>query len=211
MKCRGYKKLIVLYLYGELAGERRRRLEGHLDRCAACKKELEAFRTVIDRAARNEPAAPSTRAIEEIRHAAQIAVGDAGQRASWGGRWYGARAGVAAVVCSVVVVAAVATLVIRVGRGPAGPEYEPPVILAEPPELSPNLDGEQMGEGDPLSQPDRLMQTVAVPTGIETTLATLEADTFYIGRELALEAAPALDRRMQSLQDSVVTLALEWE
>ena len=50
MKCRGYRKLIVLYLYRELADEKRRRLEEHLDRCTACRREVEAFRTVIDRA-----------------------------------------------------------------------------------------------------------------------------------------------------------------
>jgi hypothetical protein len=210
MKCRGYRKLIVLYLYRELADEKRRRLEEHLDRCAACRREVEAFRAVIDRAGQREPAVPSNRAIEGIRHAALVGVGDAGRRASWGGRWYGARAGVVAAVCSVILIAAVVTLTARVGQEPA-PASEPPVIVAEPPELSPNLDGEQMGEGDPLSQPDRLMQPLTVPTGIETRLATLEADTFYIGRELALETAPALDRRMQSLEDGVVTLALEWE
>ena len=55
------------------------------------------------------------------------------------------------------------------------------------------------------------MQPMTISTGIDTTLATLEADTLYMSRELALETAPSLDRRMQSLQDSVVTLALEWE
>jgi hypothetical protein len=214
MRCYSYKKLIVLYLYRELAKDKQRRLEQHLDRCAACRKELEAFRAVIDRAALEEPPVPSNRTIEGIRRAARISIEGAGRgvpRVLWGRSWYGARAGVLAAVASVLLIAAVATLVARVGRGPTGPESEPPAILAEPPELSPNPDEGQMGAGDLPRQPDSLMQPVIVPVGLETRLANLEADTFYMGRELALETAPALDRRFQSLADGVVTLGLEWE
>jgi len=207
MRCYDCRKLIVLHLYGELEDEKRRRLEQHLGRCAACRRELEAFRTVRNRAAQKKPAGPSTRAIDEIRHAARVSIEDAG----WGRRFYGARAGVLAVAASVLMIAAVATLVIRMGRGPTGPESQPPVILAEPPELSPNPDEGQIGAGDLPRQPDSLMQPVIVPAGLETRLANLEADTFYMGRELALETAPALDRRFQSLEDGVVRLGLEWE
>ncbi len=211
MRCHDCRKLIVLHLYGELEDEKRRRLEQHLDQCAACKKELGAFRTVRDRAAQKEFAVPSTRAVDEIRHAAQIAIGDAGQRSSWGGRLYFARAGVLALAASVLVVATVAILVISVGRGPAGRESEPPIMTAQPPVYLRTTDEEVPGAEILPRQPDILMPTASGPLGLETRLANLEADTFYIGRELALEIAPALDRRFQSLEDGVVTLALEWE
>ena len=68
-----------------------------------------------------------------------------------------------------------------------------------------------MGAGDLPRRPDSLTQPVIVPMGLETRLANLEADTFYMGRELAFETAPALDRRFQSLEDGVVTLSLELE
>ena len=213
MRCYNYKKLIVLHLYGELADESRRRLEQHLDRCAACTKELEAFRAVVDRAALEEPEVPSNRTLEEIRHAARLSIEDAGRRVPrvvWGGSWYGARAGVLAAVASVLLIAAVATLVIRVRHSPSATS-EPPVIVARPPAPLQMVEEAPLDVGELPRQPDRFIQPSTVSTGIETRLVNLEADTFYMGRELALEMAPALDRRFQSLEDGVVTLSLELE
>ena len=204
----------MLHLYGELPDDKQRRLDKHIDRCAACREELEAFRAVIDRAAVEKPPVPSNRAVEGIRHAARVSIENAQSRVPrvlWGGRWYGARAAVVAAVCSLVLVAAVAVLVTRVGRGPYRPTSERPVIAAKPPAyLRTTSEARPGAEGLP-REPEIITPAASVPLGLETRLANLEADTFYMGRELALETAPPLDRRFRSLEDGIVTLCLELE
>ncbi|HEX9902234.1 MAG TPA: zf-HC2 domain-containing protein [Acidobacteriota bacterium] len=47
MTCPRFKKDMVVNIYGELNGKRRRRLEGHLARCASCREEFETTRKVL--------------------------------------------------------------------------------------------------------------------------------------------------------------------
>jgi len=212
MRCHSYKKLIVLYLHGELEGDKQHLLEQHLDRCVACKEVLDAFRTVIDRVEPKEAEMPSTHAVDEIRHAARLSIEDVGRRVPrvvWGGPLYGARASVLAVAASILMIAAVGVFVTRMGRGPTGPESQPARIAAQPPVYLRTTDETGPGAEVLPRQPETFVPATGVPLGLETRLANLEVDTYYMGRELALEMAPTLDRRFQSLEDGVVTLGLE--
>jgi hypothetical protein len=47
MTCRRFKKDMLLEVYGELEARRRRRLEGHLEKCDSCRRELETTRRVM--------------------------------------------------------------------------------------------------------------------------------------------------------------------
>ncbi|OYD16360.1 hypothetical protein CH333_03605 [candidate division WOR-3 bacterium JGI_Cruoil_03_44_89] len=47
MKCDEYKEDRILYVYGELRGERKRRFEEHLSSCPHCKKYIEDFRATL--------------------------------------------------------------------------------------------------------------------------------------------------------------------
>ena len=85
------------------------------------------------------------------------------------------------------------------------------MIAAQPPVYLRTTDEAGPGAEVLPREPEFFMPTASVRLGLETRLANLEADTFYMGRELALEMAPALDRRFQSLEDGVVTLGLELE
>jgi len=49
MTCRRFKRHLVLDLYDELSERERRRLESHLERCPACRKELEETREALSR------------------------------------------------------------------------------------------------------------------------------------------------------------------
>jgi hypothetical protein len=47
MTCRRFKKDMAVNIYGELNEKRRRRLEGHLARCASCREEFETTRKAL--------------------------------------------------------------------------------------------------------------------------------------------------------------------
>jgi hypothetical protein len=49
MTCRRFKRHLVLDLYEELSEKDRRKLRSHLERCPACRRELEETRTALER------------------------------------------------------------------------------------------------------------------------------------------------------------------
>ncbi|MBN2206487.1 MAG: zf-HC2 domain-containing protein [Candidatus Aminicenantes bacterium] len=57
MTCRRFKRHLILDLYEELSDRDRRRLRAHLDRCAACRADLQATRAALDEVGRT-PAGP---------------------------------------------------------------------------------------------------------------------------------------------------------
>jgi hypothetical protein len=58
---------------------------------------------------------------------------------------------------------------------------------------------------------DGLVEPMRAPSDLEASLASLEANTFYIDREIAHEMTPVFDRRVQGLENAVFTLALDLE
>ena len=214
MSCHRYRKALVLYLHGELADDERYRFEQHLETCSACRQELEAFQAVIERATRKTAPVPADHVVNEIRHAARVAVIDAGQQAPgtvWRYRWYGLRPGVIAAACLTVLTAVVILVVAVTGRGRTRPVPEPPVIVAEP--VAPSwVDQEELMKSLlPSDQPDIFMTEMRAPAGLEARLADLEANTFYIHEQMALETAPLFDRQVRSVEHAVVRLAVELE
>jgi len=47
MKCKKYREWIILYLYGELGREEKRRLSAHLEKCPACRADLDETRRMF--------------------------------------------------------------------------------------------------------------------------------------------------------------------
>jgi hypothetical protein len=58
MTCRKFKKDMVVNIYGELNGKKRRRLEAHLARCASCREEFELTRKALS-SLNKAPAGPA--------------------------------------------------------------------------------------------------------------------------------------------------------
>ena len=75
MNC-GYGEKLVLYFYGETAGELRAGIEAHLASCAACRAELKALEAAegwLKAAAAEPPAASVAAVLAEARRAAKPA------------------------------------------------------------------------------------------------------------------------------------------
>jgi len=214
LKCRRYSKWLILYLYGDVTDDERRRFEKHLETCAPCRQELEAFQAIIDNAQEQAVPNPSEQVLNEIRSAAHNATTGSGQRVPgrlWEYQWYGVRARLAAAAACIVLVAGVVLLARVVGREPGQVVPEPPVIVSEAP--APSRIPEDQSTQPPLAseQSNTLMVEVPSATLLEDALAELEANTWYLHEQMALETAPVLDRRVRSLEHDVVRLASELE
>ncbi len=210
MRCHQYKNGLILYLYGEITDDDRHRLERHIETCALCRQEIEAFRPVIERSAPQTPLTPSERVLKEIRTAAARAVTkDTGTRAArclWDYRWDGVRPRLIAAAACAFLVVGVTLLAHVIVREPGQSAQEPPAIATEHPA------GLWVTEGEPIRYlPASLLAEMSTPTGLEEVLAGLEADTFYIEEQMAFDTAPLLDRQVRSLEHAVVRLAFELE
>jgi hypothetical protein len=92
MACTDWEEDLALHHDGELAGDRRRRVEEHLRGCAACRAELEAMDR-LDDLVRRAPAAPDAPA--EPFRGLEPALARAKAREAWGGRFRAAAAAAA--------------------------------------------------------------------------------------------------------------------
>ena len=72
MNC-GYGEKLILYLYGEAAGERKAEVEKHLAGCAACRGELAALRAA-EAGLSARSAGPSSAAVAAVMRAARAAA-----------------------------------------------------------------------------------------------------------------------------------------
>lgn|GEM_PF-4465772 len=214
MRCHRHSRALPLYLYGELTDDERRRFENHLETCAQCRQELETFQGILDSAQKQAVPTPSERVFNEIRSAAHNAITDAARRVPvpmWDHRWDGLRPRLVAAAACTLLIAALALLTSVIRREPTQLAPEPRVIIAEPPTPSPVLEDALTQPLPTSDQADTLMAEMYSPTPLEDMLAELEANTFYLHEQMALETAPAFDRQVRSLEHDVVRLASELE
>ncbi len=85
MNCRAAGRELVGYLDGALSGAEHARVRGHLESCAACRKELEIYRQLTVSLAQMEPVAPPADLAARIRlQAARAGSREAIVRRMWG-------------------------------------------------------------------------------------------------------------------------------
>jgi anti-sigma factor RsiW len=214
LTCHRYNKGLILYLYGEVTDDERRRIERHLGTCAQCKHDLEALRAVMERAAQPAVPEPSPKVLNEIRTAAADAITSTGDQVPVrlrDYRWYGMRPRLVAAASFALVIAAVVFLAGVIGREPGQITSDPPVVVAKPPVPARAHENQPIPPLLARDQSNTLMAEMYSPTPLEDILAELEANAFYLHEQMALETAPVLDRRMRSLEHDVVRLAVELE
>ena len=202
MKCRKIDNLIVLNAYGDLPAAEVSRLEDHLAECAVCRRKIEEFRTVIERAKRRERLEPSARVVDTVHQAAAAAIDrDAQGPAPYSRhRFWSFRGRPAAVLCTVVLLVAtvLATGVVlrRFGRTTLNGIKLATNGKTEPRE-NPVLYPKTSGSTYPMSELEML----------NMRLADIEADAMSMHYELAFERTSPFDRRMHSVENAVYLLS----
>jgi len=203
VKCRKIDNLIVLHACGDLSGAEMSRLEDHLAECAVCRRKIEEFRTVIERAGSREPFEPSDRVVDAVHQAAVAAVDDrsASAPASYSRhRIWSFRDRPAAVSCTVVLLVAAALVIGIALRRSAEPTLNGIKFAANgKTEFTNNYVPyqETAGSGYPVSELENL----------NMRFAGIEADAVSMHYDLAFERTSPFDRQMHSIENAVYLLS----
>ena len=202
MKCRKIDNLIVLNAYGDLSAAEMSRLEDHLAECAVCRRKIEEFRTVIERAERRESFEPSTLVLDAVHQAAATAVDDRADPAPGPysrHRFWKFRDRPAVACTAVLLVAAAVATGVALRRS-----------------AEPTLDGEKFaanGKNEPANNHVPYQETAgsAYPVSEQETLnirfAGIEADAMSMYYDLEVDRISPFDRQMHSVENAIYFLS----
>jgi hypothetical protein len=178
------------------------RLEDHLAECAACRRKIEEFRTVIECAERRERFEPSARVVDAVHQAAAAAIGRDAQRPApfFRHRFWRLQGRPGAVLCTVVLLVAAVLATGVVLRRSVEPTLNGIKVAANgyaEPRDNPVLYPKTSGSTYPMSELEML----------NMRFAGIEADTVSMHYDLAFERTSPFDRRMHSVEDAIYLLS----